>query len=95
MAVAWRAFMVLLSLLLIPPPWEGAAAASSNVCGPRCRAEQRAALVQLYNRLDGPNWSPQGGWATEGVDHCRCGVRVCDAVRARRVCAAAAVCALA
>jgi roadblock/LC7 domain-containing protein len=78
----------LLLLLLLPPPLEGAAAdaradnIAGGVCRPRCRAEQREALVQLYERLDGPSWRPQGDWAKEGVDHCRC-VGVCVGVRCR------------
>jgi hypothetical protein len=43
---------------------------ASGECGPRCQAEPREALVQLYQRLNGPQWLRQWGWLSE-EHHCR------------------------
>ena len=48
----------------------GSSSIAQEECGRKCQAEQREALVQLYQRLNGPNWLRQLGWLSS-EHHCR------------------------
>ena len=68
----------------------GAAANGSSIsltqdeCGLKCQAEQREALIQLYKRLNGPNWIRQRYWLSS-AHHCSwAGVSCCRRVGAER-----------